>query len=234
MTDSMPVPSALLFDLDGTLSDPSEGITRSTQHALQCLGRPYPDKSELRHYIGPPLRWTFPRLLGTDDDTLIETAISYYRERYETIGLFENEMYSGIPELLQQLQDDGYPLYVVTSKPTVYSDRIIRHFGLDRFFIDVYGPELNGRFDEKRELVEFILRERCLDPSRTIMIGDRARDVESGKANGTRTIGVTYGFGGVAEIAAAQPDEICHRPAEIYPAVRRQAQRPVSFDGQDR
>jgi phosphoglycolate phosphatase len=225
MTDSMPVPLALFFDLDGTLSDPSEGITKSVQHALQCLGRPYPGKSELQHYIGPPLRWTFPRLLGTDDDTLVETAIGYYRERYETIGLFENEVYPGIPELLQRLQDDGYPLYVVTSKPTVYADRIIRHFGLDRFFLEVYGPELDGRFDEKRELVEFILRERRLDPSRTVMIGDRARDVESGRTNGTRTIGVTYGFGSVEEIAAAKPDEICHRPSEIYPAVRRQTER---------
>ncbi len=223
MTDSVPVPLALFFDLDGTLSDPSEGITRSVQHALQCLGRPYPDKSELQRYIGPPLRWTFPRLLGSDDATLVETAIGYYRERYETIGLFENEVYPGIPELLQQLQDDGYPLYVVTSKPTVYADRIIQHFGLDRFFLEVYGPELNGRFDEKRELVEFILCERCLAPRRTIMIGDRARDVESGRTNGTRTIGVTYGFGSIAEITAAKPDEICHRPGEIYPAVQRQA-----------
>ncbi len=219
MTESMPVPLALFFDLDGTLSDPSEGITKSVQHALQCLGRPYPGKSELQHYIGPPLRWTFPRLLGTDDNALVETAIGYYRKRYETIGLFENEVYPGVPELLQRLQDDGYLLYVVTSKPTVYSDRIIQHFGLDRFFIEVYGPELDGRFDEKRELVEFILCERCLDPRRTIMIGDRARDVESGRANGTRTIGVTYGFGSIAEITAARPDSICHRPGEIYSAV---------------
>jgi phosphoglycolate phosphatase len=225
MTNSMPVPLALFFDLDGTLSDPSEGITKSVQHALQCLDRPYPGKSELQHYIGPPLRRTFPRLLGTDDNALVETAIGYYREQYETIGLFENEVYPGIPELLQRLQDDGYPLYVVTSKPTVYADRIIQHFGLDRFFLEVYGPELDGRFDEKRELVEFILRERRLDPSRTVMIGDRARDVESGRTNGTRTIGVTYGFGSVEEIAAAKPDEICHRPSEIYPAVRRQAER---------
>ena len=218
-------PLTLFFDLDGTLSDPSDGITRSVQHALQRLGRPYPGKSELQHYIGPALRWTFPRLLGTDDNDLVETAIGYYRERYETIGLFENEVYPGVPELLQQLRDDGYPLYVVTSKPTVYSDRIIERFGLDRFFIDVYGPELDGRFDEKQELVEFILRERALDPSRTVMIGDRARDVESGRTNGTRTMGVTYGFGSVEEIAAAGPDEICHSPGDIYPAVRRQSER---------
>jgi phosphoglycolate phosphatase len=226
MVGSMHEPLTLFFDLDGTLSDPSEGITRSVQHALQCLGRPYPGKSELQYYIGPPLRWTFPRLLGTDDNDLVETAIGYYRERYETIGLFENEVYPGVPELLQQLHHDGYPLYVVTSKPTVYADRIIEHFGLDRFFLDVCGPELDGRFDEKRELVEFLLRERSLDPDRTIMIGDRARDVESGRTNGTRTIGVTYGFGSAEEIAAAKPDEICHGPGDIYPAVLRQSERP--------
>ena len=224
MIDSTHESLILFFDLDGTLSDPSEGITRSVQHALQCLGRPYPSKSELQHYIGPALRWTFPRLLDTDDGNFVETAIGYYRERYETVGLFENEVYPGVPELLQRLQEDGYRLYVVTSKPTVYADRIIRHFGLDRFFIDVYGPELDGRFDEKRELVEFLLRERSLDPRRTIMIGDRARDIESGRANGTRTIGVTYGFGSVEEITAAKPDEICHSPSDIYLAVRRQAE----------
>ncbi len=215
----------LFFDLDGTLSDPSEGITRSVQHALACLGRPYPCNDELKHYIGPPLRWTFPRLLGTDDGELVETAIAYYRERYETVGLFENEVYPGIPELLARLQGEGYPLYVVTSKPTVYTDRILRHFELDRFFTAVYGPELDGRFDEKRELVGFILQERCLEPRRTIMIGDRARDVESGKAHGTFTLGVTYGFGGVEEITTAGPDAICHHPGDIYPAVLRLTRR---------
>jgi phosphoglycolate phosphatase len=226
MTDSMPVVPALFLDLDGTLSDPSEGITRCVQHALQCLGRPCPSQSELRRYIGPPLRWTFPRLLGTDDSRLVETAIGCYRERYEAIGLFENEVYPGVPELLQHWQDDGYPLYVVTSKPTVYAERILRHFGLDRFFLEVYGPELNGRFDEKCELVEFILHERSLDPRRTVMIGDRARDVESGKANGTRTIGVTYGFGSAEEIAAAAPDRICHHPGDVPPAVLNLCPQP--------
>jgi phosphoglycolate phosphatase len=215
----------LFFDLDGTLSDPSEGITRSIQHALECLGRPYPGKDELKHYIGPPLRWTFPRLLGTDDRDLIEAAIAYYRERYETVGLFENEVYPGIPELLARLQGEGFPLYVVTSKPTVYTDRILRRFGLDRFFLAVYGPELDGRFDEKRELVGFILRERALDPRRTIMIGDRARDVESGKAHGALTLGVTYGFGSGEEIAAAGPDAICRNPGEIYPAILHLSRR---------
>jgi phosphoglycolate phosphatase len=213
----------LFFDLDGTLSDPSEGITGSIQHALKCLGRPYPGKSELKQYIGPPLRWTFPRLLGNEDESLIETALFYYRERYANVGLFENEVYPGALELLQKLHDRGHGMYVVTSKPKVYSDRIIRHFGLDRYFIEVYGPELDGRFDEKVELIEFILHERSLDPKRTIMIGDRARDVESGRAHGTHTIGVTYGFGSLEEIAAARPDRICHSPSDIPLAVLRQS-----------
>jgi phosphoglycolate phosphatase len=212
-------PLALFFDLDGTLSDPSEGIARSIQYALRCLGRPYPPKSQLVHFIGPPLRWTFPRLLGTDDAKLVEAAIDYYRRRYEDVGLFENVVYPGIPELLGQLRDAGHSLYVVTSKPTVYADRILQHFGLDRFFIEVYGPELDGRFDEKVELVGFILEQRRLDPRRTVMIGDRARDIESGKAHGTRTIGVTYGFGNPEEIAAARPDYICHDPPQIASAI---------------
>jgi phosphoglycolate phosphatase len=211
---------SLFFDLDGTLSDPSEGITRSVQYALQCLGRPYLSKSELTRYIGPPLRWTFPRLLDTDDRELVETAINYYRQRYEDVGLFENEVYPGIPELLRRLRDDGYPLYVVTAKPRVYADRIVRHFGLDRYFTEVYGPELDGRFDEKRELVGFILHQRPLDPGCTVMIGDRASDIESGRAYGTLAIGVTYGFGTLEEIAAAKPDRICRSPHEIYPAVQ--------------
>ncbi len=220
MSSTSHEPLTLFFDLDGTLSDPSEGITRSVQHALECLGRPFPSKAELTQYIGPPLRWTFPRLLDTDDKELVETAVNYYRERYETTGLFENEVYPGVPELLSQLHEDGYPLYVVTAKPRVYADRIIRHFGLDRCFIEVYGPELDGRFDEKRELVGFILHQRRLDPRRTVMIGDRASDIESGRAYGTLAIGVTYGFGALDEITAAKPDRICHSPAEIAPAVR--------------
>lgn len=210
----------LFFDLDGTLSDPSDGITRSVQYALERLGRPFPPKAELTRFIGPPLRWTFPRLLDTDDKELVETAVDYYRQRYESVGLFENEVYPGIPELLPRLRDDGYPLYVVTAKPKVYADRIIRHFGLDRYFIEVYGPELDGRFDEKRELVGFILHQRRLDPGRTVMIGDRASDIESGRAYGTRAIGVTYGFGTLEEITAAKPDRICHRPADISLAAR--------------
>jgi len=207
--------STLFFDLDGTLTDPREGITRCLQYGVERLGRPYPEQSELVQYIGPPLRWTFPRLLGTDDEDLVEAAIRHYRVRYADVGLFENEMYPGIPEMLAALQGRGFKLYVVTSKPTVYANRIIRHFGIDSHFEDVFGPELDGRFDDKTELVAHILQILPLEPQETVMIGDRASDITSGKSNGTRTVGVTYGFGDLAELAAAEPDCICKSPAEI-------------------
>jgi phosphoglycolate phosphatase len=220
MSDSTHGLLTLFFDLDGTLSDPSEGITRCIQYALERLGRPYPPKSQLVQFIGPPLRWTFPRLLGTNDAGLIETAITYYRRRFGNVGLFENEVYPGIPELLGRLHDTGYPLYIVTSKPKIYADRIIRRFGFARFFRKVYGPELNGRFDDKSELVGFVLEQLALNPRQTVMIGDRARDIESGKAHGTRTVAVTYGFGSLEELTAAGPDCICHSPQEIFSTVQ--------------
>ena len=219
LSDTPQTKKTLLFDLDGTLTDPSEGITRCMQHALERLGRPYPSQDSLKRYIGPSLRWTFPRLLGSDDRGLAEQAVRHFRERYGTVGLFENEPYPGVAELLASLQDDGYRMYVVTSKPTTYARRIISHFGLDRYFLDVFGPELDGRFDEKRELVEHVLRLCALDPAATVMIGDRARDIESGKANGTWTIGVTYGFGAKTELAVADPDLICDSPADVYQAL---------------
>lgn len=208
--------STLFFDLDGTLTDPSEGITRCLQYGLEQIGRPFPPQAELVQYIGPPLRWTFPQLLGTDDAKLVDEAIRHYRRRFADVGLFENEMYAGIPELLGALRDDGYDLYVVTSKPTVYAERIIEHFGLDRYFVATFGPDLNGRFDDKAELIAHILVDRNLRPQQVVMIGDRASDIAAGKTNGTHTLGVTYGFGDLKELTAAGSDTICHSPAEIH------------------
>jgi phosphoglycolate phosphatase len=211
--------STLFFDLDGTLTDPREGITRCLQHGLECLGRPSPERSELVRYIGPPLRWTFPRLLGTDDVALVEAAIRHYRQRYADVGLFENMLYPEIPEVLRSLKEGGFRLYVVTSKPTVYADRIVRHFGLERYFEGVFGPELDGRFDDKTELVAHVLQVVDVSPAQAVMIGDRASDIRSGKSNGTRTIGVTYGFGSAEELTAAGPDCVCESPTAIRGAL---------------
>lgn len=207
--------STLLFDLDGTLTDPREGITRCLQYGLERLGRAFPDQAELIQYIGPPLRWTFPRLLGTDDADLVDAAVRHYRDRFADVGLFENTLYAGVPELLDTLQRRGFELLVVTAKPKVYADRIISHFGLDSCFAGVFGPQLDGHLDDKIELLAHVLAERCLRPERTMMIGDRATDIAAGKANGTRTLAVTYGFGSLQELTAAGPDRICDSPPEI-------------------
>ncbi len=213
--------TTLFFDLDGTLTDPREGITRCLQYSLERLGRPVPPQAELVQYIGPPLRWTFPRLLGTDDTSLVEAAIEHYRQRYATVGLFENELYAGIPELLGALHDTGLRLFVVTSKPTVYAERIVQHFDLTEYFEAVFGPHLDGRFDDKSELIAYILHERAIAPDRSVMIGDRASDITAGQANGTRTIAVTYGFGSAEELAAANPGQVCHSPRGVLRAVRQ-------------
>ncbi len=212
-------PLTLFFDLDGTLADPRDGMTQCHQHALERLGRPVPPQSELLQYIGPSLRWAFPRLLASDDPELIEAAIRYYRERYSTVGLFEQEVYPGIPELLRALHDDGFALYVVTSKPKIFAERIIRHFGLAPFFLAVFGPELDGRFDDKTELIAHIFLQIACPRQQAVMIGDRASDIVAGKTNGTRTIAVTYGFGSLEELTPTAPDHICHNPAEIRAAI---------------
>lgn len=220
-TNHRPAPQSwqLFFDLDGTLSDPKEGMTRSFQHALRSLGRPCLPASELTQFIGPPLRWTIKRLYSTDDPELIEQGVEYYRQYYSDRGLFENVVYDGIPTLLETLQSEGFPLYVVTSKPTIYAERIVQHFGLDRHFHQVFGPDFDGHFDDKADLLAHVLSTLAADPARTIMIGDRATDMLAGRRNGTRTIAVTYGFAAPGELAATAPDRTCSNPAAIRPAV---------------
>jgi phosphoglycolate phosphatase len=209
----------LFFDLDGTLSDPKEGMTRSFQHALKRLGRAELPASELTQFIGPPLRWTMSRLLATEDPELIERGVDCYREYYADRGLFENVVYEGIPPLLETLQEEGFPLYVVTSKPVGFAERIVKHFNLDRYFTRVFGPDFDGHYDDKADLLACVVRSLSVNPARTIMIGDRDRDVLAGKRNGTRTIGVTYGFAVPGELAGCDPDRTCATPAEIHVAV---------------
>jgi phosphoglycolate phosphatase len=208
----------VFFDLDGTLTDPQKGITRCFQYALKRLGCPPEPESNLIQFIGPPLRSTLARLLYSEDKDLIEKAVSYYRERYSEIGIFENDVYPEIKELLFLLYK-SYRLYVVTAKAQVFAQKIVCHFGLERYFTAIFGPTLDGRFDNKGELIGTILQELSLAPDDTVMVGDRREDIVAGQSNGTRTIGVTYGYGSREEIAAAQPDYICQRPSDIHKVI---------------
>jgi phosphoglycolate phosphatase len=205
----------IFFDLDGTLTDSQEGIRKCLQYALEKLDCPYPAEFEDNSFIGPPLRVTFKKLFHTEDEALIEKAIEIYRERFSTIGLFENKVYPDIPEMLSVLHSKSLKLYVVTSKAKIYADRIIEHFGLSPWFTGIYGPELGGRFENKADLIKHILDERALSRADAVMIGDRKEDIIAGKTNGIKTIGVTYGYGSLREIKDALPDYVCNSPPEI-------------------
>jgi phosphoglycolate phosphatase len=190
----------LLFDLDGTLTDPFLGITSCISYALNALGRRAPSPENLRWCIGPPLQKIFAELLGSSDDELAKTALAKYRERFGSIGLFENKVYPGIFETLQSLKDFGYTLFVATAKPTVYAERIMLHFGLNEFFNRVYGSELDGKHSDKTSLISHILKQEALEPSCTIMIGDREQDMIGAQNNRICGIGVLWGYGTEEEL----------------------------------
>jgi len=205
---------AIYFDLDGTLTDPKPGITRSIQYALQRLDHPtMPTEDELTWCIGPPLRASFVRLLGAE--TSADLAVSYYRERFSDIGLYENGVYDGIGEVLTSLCASGHRLFVATSKPHVFAERIIDHFGLRDHFERVFGSELDGTRVDKSHLLEYALKQASVDPSKTLMIGDRSHDMVGAVNNGMKGIGVLYGYGTRDELLDAGAHHVCATPGAI-------------------
>jgi phosphoglycolate phosphatase len=205
----------LLFDLDGTLTDPGIGITRCIQHALASLGRPVPPVEVLRRYIGPPLQGTFAELLETEEEARVAEAVGLYRERFVSTGMFENSVYPEIPAGLESLQRAGHRMWVATSKPHVYAREIVRHFGLDGFFAGVYGSELSGVNAEKGALIREILVQETLPPGETCMIGDRSYDVSGARANGIGAVAVLWGYGSPEELRAAGPDRMVANMDEL-------------------
>lgn len=208
----------LLFDLDGTLTDPYEGITKCIAYALEKMGRPSLDREDLRCCIGPPLRKSFARLLDSDDKALAEKALMIYRERFGSIGLFENKVYEDIPEVLDTLNKNGHALFVATSKPAVYAARIIDHFDLRRFFKNVYGSELDGTRGDKNDLISHILQKEAIGSSETIMIGDRKHDMIGAAANAIRAVGVLWGYGTKEELEKSGAYTCLEHPRELIKA----------------
>ena len=206
---------AVFFDLDGTLTDPKPGITECIRHALGGLGRTPPPADELLWCIGPPLSASFATLLETTDDTLIARSLALYRERFGTVGLYENAVYPGIPEAVAAVRAAGFATFVATSKPHVYARRIVEHFGLDTLFDGVYGSEMDGTRVEKADLIAYALAEERLAPGRVLMIGDRQHDMIGARRCGVRAIGVSYGYGSEAELRAHGAEAIAHAPAAI-------------------
>ena len=202
--------SYILFDLDGTLSDPKQGICGSVQYALKSFGIEEPDIDRIEPFIGPPLRDSFMKYYGFTPEQA-EEAVAKYRERFSVTGKYENTLYPGIAPLLHDLVRAGAKLAIASSKPTVYVEDILVHFGIRQYFDIVVGSELDGTRDRKEEVVDEALRQ--LDekygakPCEVVMVGDRCFDVEGAKAAGTRSVAVTYGY--------AQPGELEQAGADI-------------------
>lgn len=202
--------TAIFFDLDGTLTDPKLGITRSIQYALNKLNRTTPAENELTWCIGPPLLASLKKLLGNDD--LADIALSLYRERFADIGIFENDVYPGIEDTLSLLAKSGHRLFVATSKPGVYAQRIIDHFKITAYFDRVFGSEMDGTRSDKTELLKYALQTTSVEPFHAIMIGDRSHDMIGARKNKMTAIGVLYGYGTKEELVEAGAHHVCATP----------------------
>lgn len=193
----------LFFDLDGTLTDPMQGITRSVQYALRHLGIEVADLRTLCPFIGPPLKESFEKLYGLSDAET-DTAIAKYREYFAPKGIFENRLYEGIPELLADLQSAGATLVIATSKPAPFARRIAEHFGFADRFTLISGSTLDGARTMKSEVIRHALDTlQITDTSSVVMIGDRRHDIEGAAATGLDAIGVLWGYSSREELQTA-------------------------------
>jgi phosphoglycolate phosphatase len=210
----------LLLDLDGTLTDSRPGITRSIDHALTSLGLPVPAEAEMVGLIGPPLNQTFEKLLPDPTRVNVDEAIRLYRERFTDIGIFENSVYSGIPESLEKLLSHGYHLFLATSKPQIFARRILKHFNLDHLFQGIYGSEMDGTRQDKTTLIGYLLETENLNSNEAVMVGDRSHDILGGIANNLQTIGVLWGYGSKLELESAGVHSLAAQPHDLELAVQ--------------
>jgi phosphoglycolate phosphatase len=200
----------LLFDLDGTLTDSTEGIVKCLEYALERMGYDIPE--DTNKFLGPPLYTSFAEFCGMNEEQVNE-AVRIFRERYSTVGLFENRVYDGVPEMLKRLRDGGKRIMVATSKPEVYAVRIFDRFGLSPFFEIVGGANINGTRNNKDEVIEYVLEKAGIsDKSRVLMIGDRRQDVLGAHKTGLKCMGILWGFGSVEELTEAGADYIAETP----------------------
>ncbi len=213
----------LLFDLDGTLTDPGLGITNSVLYALEKFGVIPAAREELYPYIGPPLTDSFQRYHGLTQEQA-QQALGYYREYFSSRGLYENELYPGIEPLLRTLRQAGYTLIVATSKPEEFTHTILRYFGLDGYFAFVGGNTLDESRPTKTAVISYI-REQYPDITgeNTLMIGDRCYDIEGAHACGLPAVGVLYGYGSRQELEAAGADALAKAPEELEEIIRQRS-----------
>ena len=213
----------VLFDLDGTLTDPFEGISNSIIYALKKFGIAAPDKPLLKKFIGPPLTESFSEYCGLNHSDALR-AVDYYREYFSVAGIFENKPYEGVCELLSGLKERGYTAIVATSKPEQFAKTIVQHFGLEQYFKEICGATMDQSrthtMDQSRtqkaDVIAYALKKcEIKDKKRAVMVGDRKHDIIGAKTNGLSSIGVLYGYGSKEELLEAGADYIANSPVDI-------------------
>ena len=202
-----------LFDLDGTLTDPGEGITNSVSYALSRFGIDVPDRRTLYPFIGPPLVDSFMKYYDFSKDDAL-SALSYYREYFGDRGMFENEPYPGVPEMLKTLKKSGCRLVIATSKPDVFTMKILEHFALRDYFDFFACATMDEKRNRKDDVIEYALQ-NCGKYERAVMVGDREYDVKGAKKFGLSAIGVTYGYGSKEELLSSGADFLAETPADV-------------------
>ena len=209
--------TTLLFDLDGTLTDSTEGILKCLVNAIEQMGFEVPE--DTNKFLGPPIRQSFAEFCGMNEEQTAQ-AVKIFRERYSKVGLFENRVYDGIPEMLERLKNGGKRLMVATSKPQVYAIRIFDRFGLSQYFEFVGGAELDGSRDYKDEVIEYVLAQTGItDRSSVLMIGDRRQDVLGAHKTGIKCMGILLGYGSTEELTEAGADYIAETPDKAAEAI---------------
>ena len=205
----------ILFDLDGTLTEPKEGITKSVAYALEYFGIHVEDLDNLCCFIGPPLKDSFIKYYGFSEEKALE-AVEKYREYFKPYGVYQNEVYEGIPELLESLKAAGKKVLLATSKPHVFATVILEHFDLMKYFDGIYGSELDGTRVKKGDVITYALEQSSVeDKSKAIMVGDREHDIIGAKENELASIGVLYGHGSRGELQEHGADVIVETVAEL-------------------
>ena len=205
----------IFFDLDGTLTNPQEGITKCIQYGLSKIGIVESDLEALKHFIGPPLLKHLQCTYNLTDDQA-EKALYFYRERFKRKGMYENFLYGDITKLLTGLNKQGYTLFVCTSKPEIFARQIIQYFKLESFFDGVFGSELDGKYSDKSKLIHRILNVKKIHSNSVLMVGDRKYDIIGARLNNIRTIAVSYGFGSKSELLNENPYNIVDTVNDLY------------------
>ena len=205
----------VLFDLDGTLTDPGTGITNSVMHALKKYGIEVEDRTSLYKFIGPPLIDSFEKYFGFSHEEAVK-SVDYYREYYKDKGIYENEVYAGVEELLKKLNEKGKKIILATSKPELFAKQILRHFGIEKYFLFAAGSTMDETRTNKAEVIEYALSECGItEKTAVVMVGDREHDIIGANKNGIDSIGVLFGYGSREELESAGATYIAETVGDI-------------------